>query len=241
VADRPPAFGVETIELDLPALAAAFARRLLAAGLPVTPAHAIELARALDLVRPVARRRLYWTARAIFVTDPTQVRAFDAVFASVFGGALTRDDAVEEERALRASAPELAPVDAPTVASGSGLPSPAPGRDDDHEEAELELPVARASDEERLRRTSFDALQPRELAELRLLMERLELVTPRRRTRRHERRRLGERVDLRRTLRASMRTAGEPVRLARRRRRMAPRRLVLLCDISGSMEPYARA
>jgi uncharacterized protein with von Willebrand factor type A (vWA) domain len=72
-------------------------------------------------------------------------------------------------------------------------------------------------------------------------MERLELVTPRRRTRRHERRRLGERVDLRRTLRASMRTAGEPVRLARRRRRMAPRRLVLLCDISGSMEPYARA
>jgi len=241
VADRPPAFGVETIELNLPALAAAFARRLLAAGLPVTPAHAIELARALDLVRPVARRRLYWTARAIFVTDPTQVRAFDAVFASVFGGALTRDDAVEEERALRASAPELAPVDAPTVASGSGLPSPAPGRDDDHEEAELELPVARASDEERLRRTSFDALQPRELAELRLLMEPLELVTPRRRTRRHERRRLGERVDLRRTLRASMRTAGEPVRLARRRRRMAPRRLVLLCDISGSMEPYARA
>ena len=241
MADRPHAFGVETIELDLQALAAAFARRLLAAGLPVTPAHAIELARALDLVRPVARRRLYWTARAIFVTDPTQVRAFDAVFASVFGGAVPRDDAVEEERALRASAPELAPVDAPAVASGSGLPSPAPGRDDDHEEAELELPVTRASDEERLRRTSFDALQPRELAELRLLMERLELVTPRRRTRRHERRRLGERVDLRRTLRTSMRTAGEPMRLARRRRRVTPRRLVLLCDISGSMEPYARA
>ena len=72
-------------------------------------------------------------------------------------------------------------------------------------------------------------------------MSRLELATPLRRTRRYERGRRGERVDLRRTLRASLRTGGDPVRLARRRRRVVRRRLVLLCDISGSMEPYARA
>ena len=46
---------------------------------------------------------------------------------------------------------------------------------------------------------------------------------------------------MRRTLRRSLRTGGDPIRLARRHRRVAPRRLVLLCDISGSMEPYARA
>ena len=46
---------------------------------------------------------------------------------------------------------------------------------------------------------------------------------------------------MRRTLRGSLRTAGDPIRLARRRRRVVPRRLVMLCDISGSMEPYARA
>jgi len=46
---------------------------------------------------------------------------------------------------------------------------------------------------------------------------------------------------MRRTLRSSLRTGGDPIRLARRRRRIAPRRLVMLCDISGSMEPYARA
>jgi uncharacterized protein with von Willebrand factor type A (vWA) domain len=46
---------------------------------------------------------------------------------------------------------------------------------------------------------------------------------------------------MRRTLRASLRTSGDPIRLARRRRRTVPRRLVMLCDISGSMEPYARA
>ena len=53
--------------------------------------------------------------------------------------------------------------------------------------------------------------------------------------------RRGERIDLRRTLRGSLRTGGDPIRLAHRRRRVVPRRLVLLCDISGSMEPYARA
>ena len=72
-------------------------------------------------------------------------------------------------------------------------------------------------------------------------MSRLELATPLRRTRRYERGRRGRQIDLRRTLRASLRTGGEPIRLARRRRRVSRRRLVMLCDISGSMEPYARA
>ena len=64
---------------------------------------------------------------------------------------------------------------------------------------------------------------------------------PTRRTRRAERDRRGEHIDLRRTLRGSLRTGGDPIRLARRRRRVVRRRIVLLCDISGSMEPYARA
>ncbi len=72
-------------------------------------------------------------------------------------------------------------------------------------------------------------------------MARLELATPQRRPRRRRRARRGAHVDLRRTLRGSLRTGGDPIRLARRERRDVPRRLVLLCDISGSMEPYARA
>ena len=102
------------------------------------------------------------------------------------------------------------------------------------------VPVA-ASDEEVLRSKQFDALSPGELATIYRLMERLEVATPTRRTRRSERDRHGSRVDMRRTLRGSTRTAGDPIRLARRRRRVARRRMVLLCDISGSMEPYARA
>ena len=233
------AFGVETIELDLPPLASAFGRRLHDAGVPVTPARAADFAHALELVRPVARRRLYWTARSVFVTDRSQVAPFDAVFASVFGA--RGEPASEKQHSRAAHAEERSDAPSPQEETGPGIPSPAPGPRDDGDEAELEVPVARASDEERLRTTSVEALQPAELAALHRLMSQLRLATPRQRTRRHERRRHGERVDLRRTLRRSLRTAGDPVTLARRRRRVAPRRLVLLCDISGSMEPYARA
>jgi hypothetical protein len=237
-------FGVETIELDLPPLAGALSRSLHDAGVPVTPGQTIDFTRALTLVRPVGRRQLYWTARAVYVSDPSQVAAFDAVFASVFGSRGTREEFVPEELPARAAPPDDRPR-ADHAAShsdaGFGLPSPALGETDGEDETELELPVVQASDEELLRRKSFDALHPTELAQLFELMSQLRLATPPRRTRRHERRRRGERVDLRRTLRLGLRTAGDPVSLARRRRRVSPRRLVLLCDISGSMEPYARA
>ena len=99
-----------------------------------------------------------------------------------------------------------------------------------------------ASDEELLGSKSFDALEPHELAQLYRLMSRLELATPLRRTRRYEtgtpRRAHRHAAD---AARAACAPAGDPIRLARRRRRIARRRLVMLCDISGSMEPYARA
>jgi uncharacterized protein with von Willebrand factor type A (vWA) domain len=244
VTDAPAAFGVETIELDLPPLVGALSRRLRDRGLPITPGRTVELTRALTLVRPITRRHLYWTTRAVLVSDQAQVPAFDAVFFSIFGDRSEVEDVAPEETRTAPAPPEERPSAEGTASHGdrrAAPSSPAPGRGDEDDELELELPVATASDEELLRHKSFDALEPHELAQLYVLMSRLELATPLRRTRRYERRRRGERVDLRRTLRASLRTGGDPVRLARRRRRIAPRRLVLLCDISGSMEPYARA
>jgi len=243
------AFGVETVELDLPTLAGAFGRRLHDAGVPVTPGRTTDFARALALVRPEARRRLYWTARSVFVSDPSQVNAFDTVFVEIFdGGREHRDDVPEDARTV-AAPPDERPsfehavqprVNGETVSLQS-IGASAPGAGDDDSASEVDVPLATASDEEVLRQKSFDALAAHELAQLYRLMSQLELATPLRRTRRYERSRHGERIDLRRTLRASLRTGGDPIRLARRRRRVARRRLVLLCDISGSMEPYARA
>ena len=73
------------------------------------------------------------------------------------------------------------------------------------------MPVL-ASDEEVLRSKRFDALEPDELARLYRLMTRLRVATPERRTRRAERDGHGERIDLRRTLRGSLSTAGDPIR-----------------------------
>ena len=207
----------------------AFSRRLHDAGVPMTPARSADLARALELVRPIARRRLYWTARAIVVSDPAQLPAFDRVFRVVFGGAdVPRDETAE------APEPTLRP--APPGRRGTS-PSSRVSESDDV----VDVPVGVATDEERLTSKHFDALEPHELAHLYALMTRLRLETPPRRTRRYEKGRGGQRIDMRRTLRGSLRTGGDPIRLARRHRRVVPRRLVLLCDISGSMEPYARA
>src|SRR3954469_19513972 len=76
---------LETVELDLAPLVAAFGRRLHEAGVPVTAERSARLASALSLTRPVARTRLYWTARAVLVSDQAQVAAFDRVFFAVFG------------------------------------------------------------------------------------------------------------------------------------------------------------
>jgi uncharacterized protein with von Willebrand factor type A (vWA) domain len=244
------AFGVETIQLDLPPLAGALSQRLHEAGVPMTPARSADFARALTVVRPITRRRLYWTARAVLVSDAAQVAAFDAVFSSIFGG--RADDGPfdpDDARTVATAADDrpttdhtTSPGDSAARDSRDSVSSRPPGAgDDDEDAAEVDVPLAMASDEERLAGKSFDGLEPHELAQLYRLMSRLRIATPVRRTRRHEKARHGQRIDMRRTLRASLRTGGDPIRLARRRRRLVHRRLVMLCDISGSMEPYARA
>src|SRR5215208_2264410 len=238
-----PAFTVRTLHLDLPGLAAAFGRRLHEAGVDTTADRAVRFARAVELGRPVSRGRLYWIARSVFLTDRAQLRAFDSVFAEVFGAGERPAAAQPDESESALPAPERAAGrsrDEPGIAGSGDRTAGPPSDGDDDELRDFLVPVA-ASDEEVLRSKHFDALSPGELATLYRLMERLEMATPPRRTRRFARDRRGERIDMRRTLRGSAHTAGDPIRLARRRRRVVARRVVMLCDISGSMEPYARA
>ena len=237
-------FRVSTVWLDVPGVAGSFGRRLRDAGVPTGVDRAALFAQALTLVRPVSRTRLYWTARAVFVSDPSQVPLFDSVFAVVFGGGRERpvgNDFDIDVQAVRSTPADERPCPSRrAMEAGDGVSPTASSPGDAGESAEVPVAVA-PSDEEVLRERRFDALEPAELAALYRLMSRLAVATPLRRTRRARRDRRGERVDLRRTLRASLRTGGDPARIAHRRRRVLPRRMVLLCDISGSMEPYTRA
>ncbi len=227
-------------------LAVAFTTAVHRAGLPVTPERAAGLARSLQLVPPVDRSALYWGCRLTLVTDRAQLPVFDAVFSAVFDGLLDPADArgdpaappsIGSEPHIRPSPPDRRPgQEGPSPASGTGISS---GGDDAGGEREVLL--AAASAEERLQSTSFAELSALELDAVRVLVRRLVLSTPVRHSRRTRRsRRAGDHLDLRRTVRAAQRSGGDPVRLVHHRRRTQPRRLVLLCDVSGSMEPYTR-
>jgi uncharacterized protein with von Willebrand factor type A (vWA) domain len=105
---------------------------------------------------------------------------------------------------------------------------------------EVDVDLALASPIELLREKSFDRCSADELAALAALMAQVPMSLPLRRTRRRIAARRGA-PDLRRTLRRSFRTGGEPLERAWRKRRRQPRRLVFLLDVSGSMADYSRA
>jgi uncharacterized protein len=235
--------------IDLPALASALGRRLHDAGIPSTPERAVRFARALALAPPGDRARLYWTARTVFVSHRDQLATFDGVFAAVFDGfddpAGSRGDPNAPplhgaEAAERRAAPESAPLGA--AAQGGVLPQAGLGGEREGENLpERDVQVAAASADERLAGRDFAELGPDELRALRRLMRELALAPPPRVARRARRDSRGDRLDVRATLRASHRTGGDPARRVMRRRTREPRRLVVICDVSGSMEAYTRA
>jgi uncharacterized protein with von Willebrand factor type A (vWA) domain len=204
----------------------------------------------LALLPPTDAGRLYWTARLAFVSDRVQLATFDRVFAAVFGGAVGPFDPADSRGDPTAPPPVRTVRRSPTVTSrvdDAAASPPAGGRPRLGQPGEpdagpaREAVLAAAAPDERLRHTAFAELSSAEVDAARRLARGLALATPPRRTRRTRRSlRTGDRVDLRRSIRHAQRTAGDPVRLVRRRRRTRPRRLVLLCDVSASMEPYTR-
>ncbi|HEX2085233.1 MAG TPA: VWA domain-containing protein [Solirubrobacteraceae bacterium] len=207
---------------DAPLAAVALGRALHDAGVPVTPDRSARFAAAAALAPPRDRSSLYWTARLAFVSSHQQLDAFDAVFRAVVDGLAE-------------------PLEPPRPPSRAQVPVIlGPGGDGEGEPGGQRVATL-ASDAERLATTELGELEPRELDALAALLRSLAAATPPRRARRAQVARRGERLDVRATLRRARRTGGDPVRHERRRRRERARPLVALLDVSGSMEPYARA
>ena len=235
---------------DLAAVVGGFGQILHAAGVPTTPERCGRLAGSIDVARPATVKDLYWLARVTLVSDRAQLEVFDRVFAQVFAGiwdpAEVRGDSSSPapSAARRGQAQPGRARDDHAAVRQSKTPTPSLAGDDgasESDEDRAESVLAAVSSDERLRNQEFASMTVEELIELRALMSRLALAPPLRRVRRTARHRHGASVDMRATMQRSLRTNGEPVDLVRRRRRRRPRRLVVLCDISGSMEPYARA
>ncbi|TFB90157.1 VWA domain-containing protein [Cryobacterium algoricola] len=250
-ADAAPADAAPRVEPA--AFAAGFVASLRRAGLPVSVDGAARLAESLQVLPPSQRSVLYWTCRIVLLSSRNQLPVFDAVFSAVFDGLLDPADQRGDPNAPPAIGSEAstrpAPRDdlagrrqEPQGESGARAPAPAPAAGPaDPGAVERETILMFASLERRLHTTSFALLSAEETEQVRHLVRRISLSTPLRRSRRVRPTHAdGARLDLRRTVRAAHRTGEEPILLVSSRRRERPRRLVLLCDVSASMEPYTR-
>jgi len=233
---------------ELAQIAGSFGHLLHAAGVPVTPERSARFATSITLAEPQSLADLYWLGRVNLITAHDQVDVYDRVFAQVFRGIVDMADFRGESsnQAPPEAAPsgERRPGDPERTGESNNNPrgtSATPGaRDESEDGAEEASMIAAMSTDERLSNKDFAAVTEEELVLIRKLIEQLPLVPPMRKGRRERTHSAGRRLDIRKTLRASYRTGGDPVKLVKRARVPRPRRIVFIADISGSMEPYAR-
>jgi uncharacterized protein with von Willebrand factor type A (vWA) domain len=213
-----------------------FGRLLRRRGLPVGTGRILTFCRAVAALDRIDRTGIYWAGRVAMVARREDLPAYDAAFAEWFPSGQARDvmAMISGQDQRLGVPPEL------EVLLDRGIPEdswePAEGDEDG------ETPVGvLASGAEVLRAKSFDDLTEDERIQADRVIRALAVHLPTRRSRRYRSSPYGRRFDQRRTLRASLRTQGEPFRRAWRDRRQRVRPLVLILDVSGSMSSYSRA
>jgi len=203
-----------------------FGRVLREAGFEIGPGRSTDAVRALGAVDLARRDDVYFSLRQTLVSRRDELAVFDRAFDAWFLRAPVQPASGEQ-------APE------PMLRLVEGAASD--GEDGGDEERDDDALEVGASGQELLRDKDFAELSDVELVRLRELIERIARTRPLRRSRRTRRDSLGEGVDVRGMISRSLRTGGDPVDRPLRARKKVPRRLVLLCDVSGSMDSYARA
>ena len=204
--------------------AVAFGRILRGAGLRAGTDRLVEFARALEELDAGRRDDVYWAGRVTLVSRPEEIETYDRAFELFW----------DRGGKVRPRPKSRLPIPQPEK---SVMP---PKKTVERNERGEEAVRLRYSPVEVLRTKDFALYSPEEFAELYRLLADLRLSGALKRSRRLEPAHRG-RHDPRRTMRSAMRTGGETVRHRFRKARVRPRRVVLLCDVSGSMAPYSRA
>jgi uncharacterized protein len=210
-----------------------FGRLLRREGIDVHPGRMLNVVEALAHVDLAARDEVYYACRALLVHRHEQLAIFDRIFAAFwrkYPEFESRSDTPSDEPGTSAEA----------IGSVSAVEQWEAGADPSDAGSETPMQGVKIwSDNAGLAGKDFALLTPDEVIEVRRALSRLVWTPGERRTRRWVRGR-GSRIDLRRAVADSLRSGGEVVALPTRRRRVRPRPLVLLCDVSGSMERYSR-
>jgi uncharacterized protein with von Willebrand factor type A (vWA) domain len=220
-----------------------FARLLRAAGLRIGPDRVLDCVKALDLACasqfPPRRDDWYWTMSASLLSRQEQRPIFDQAF-SIFW----RDPKLAEKMMQmllpqaygRAATPEREQSQRLTDAL---MKQQQEAREREEKPVDIEARLTFSS-HEILQHMDFDTMSSAELAEAKKMLAELRLPLPVLRTRRMQKAANGKAADLRATLRESLRDGGDVIRLVRAAPRELHPPLVVLCDISGSMNPYSR-
>ncbi|MBT3991631.1 MAG: VWA domain-containing protein [Rhodospirillaceae bacterium] len=219
-----------------------FARVLRRAGLPVGPGQVIDALNAVMAVGLSSRNDFYWTLHAVFVKHRTQRDIFDQAF-HIFW---KNPEILERMMQLilpDISDPNATPPDTEEI-SRRVAEALSPGQNDKpdmQEEEELEFDATLTwSANETLGEKDFEKMSAEEIREAVNAIQRMKLPINEVPTRRFKASNSGARVDMRRTMRAALRSGTDFIPLMKRQRRMRRPPLVVLCDISGSMERYSR-
>jgi uncharacterized protein with von Willebrand factor type A (vWA) domain len=219
-----------------------FARLLRAAGLRIGPDRVVDCVKALEMAGasgfPLRREDWYWTMSAVLLSRNEQRPIFDQAFRIFW-----RDPKLAE-RMMQLMLPQAygrapKPEEQQSQRLTDALFSQKKEQQESKEQIELEARLTFSS-REVLQRMDFDTMSAAELAEAKKLITELRLPLPVVRTRRFRPHRSGSRIDLRRSLRETLRGGGDVIPLVRAAPRELHPPLVVLCDISGSMNPYAR-
>lgn len=214
-----------------------FVRVLRAAGLPLGPGKALDAVQAVTVVGVTHRQDFYWTLHAVLVQRREQRELFDQAF-HVFWrnpGLLSDLGAM----ALPDETDDSPPADTRPLSRRLSDVLGRRGEATPRARQQLERQLTFSSLEQ-LRHKDFETMTGAELAEARRALQWLDLQTAPAPTRRFRPARRGPRIDLRASLKASLKTGGTFMPLLTREPRHQSPPLVLLCDISGSMERYSR-
>jgi uncharacterized protein len=216
-----------------------FARVLRAAGLPIGPDRVVDALRALQTAGIERREDFYWTLASIFLSKREQQDLFDQAF-HIFW----RDPQMLE-RIMGLLLPQnygnVGQAEAPQPGKRLAEALHAKREQEQEEQRQIEVDASpTSSPSELLQHADFESMSGAELAQAKKLIARLRLPIPEVRTRRFRPDARGARIDLPATLRASLRGGAQVIALKRRSRITRHPPLVVLCDISGSMNRYSR-
>ncbi len=210
-----------------------FTRMLRTAGIPVSLEQSLEFGEGLTLVNVGDKEQVYHTARCLLLNRHENLRLFDTIFNRFWRQTTGQMQTAQPMPiAPRHNVKKQERFDISTYMAFKAKQG--------DQEVEMNDKAGTSSDIEILRKRPFSEMRPEELETIKQLMQQMEWQVSLRKTRRRVPNNQGDQLYLRKMMRKALTTGGTPIQMHYSARKIKQRPLILIADISGSMEKYSR-